>query len=80
MLLFTITISAQQDKLLHFSGGVGVYYLADLMNLKSPLAITAMVGLTKEIYDYNNRDSHTPELADFLATVFGGLLMWQLRW
>lgn len=55
------------DKLIHFLGG---YMIASIFGIW----IAVAVGAVKEIYDYYNRDKHTPEWMDFAATILGGLV------
>lgn len=62
------------DKALHLIGGVLIYTVAHFVSPAVGLIAVAVVAVGKEIYDYFNRDRHTPELLDALATIAGGLL------
>lgn len=64
------------DKLLHLLVG---YLISDLaFEITSDIALTVslsiLVAAGKGVHDYFNRDSHTPELADFLVTVLGAVV------
>lgn len=67
--------SIPADKTAHFA--VGTVLFAVLLPFIGPLY--AMVGVTiigfaKELYDALNKDKHTPDVWDALATAAGGVL------
>ena len=67
--------SIPADKTAHFA--VGAVLFAVLLPFIGPLY--AMVGVTiigfaKELYDALNKDKHTPDVWDALATAAGGVL------
>ncbi len=65
----------QKDKLLHFITGTYLFMIAALfLQLWAALLIVAIVGAAKEIYYDKVLDKGTPELADFLYTLAGGLI------
>lgn len=72
-----------EDKWAHAVVGLFVAYATALLTLAiegstqnvarySALALVA-VAIAKEVYDYFNRDVHTPDVMDAVATVLGGL-------
>lgn len=70
-----------QDKLAHFAVGMMlVLFLALLFPLQYAVIGAVLVGGGKEVYDYFNRDRHTPDVWDFLWTVAGiayaALVLW----
>lgn len=40
-----------------------------------PMVAVLVVAFGKEVYDYYHRDSHTPDGADAIATIVGGLVV-----
>lgn len=67
--------SIPADKVAHFTGGTILFALAlpFLGGMYSVVAV-AIVGFAKEVYDSVNKDTHTPDVWDALATAAGGLL------
>lgn len=67
--------SIPADKVLHFTGGSILFALALplLGGIYAVVAVT-IVGFLKEVYDSLNKQSHTPDVWDALATAAGGLL------
>lgn len=72
----------QPDKALHalvggaiFSAAYVLFTLAGLpaLHIASGAVVLAAVG--KEVYDYLNRDRHTPDGMDALATLAGGAVV-----
>lgn len=70
-----------QDKANHFLYGAvifsAVYVVAFFAALPAlPIAAGAVVGIGvgKEIYDRRNKETHTPDIKDALATVAGGVV------
>lgn len=65
----------QKDKLLHFITGTYIFMISALFfQLWAALLIVAIVGALKEVYYDKILDKGTPELADFLYTLGGGLI------
>ncbi len=67
--------SIPADKTAHFA--MGVVLFAVLLPFISPMyaavAVT-IIGFAKEAYDSVNKESHTPDVWDALATAAGSLL------
>jgi|APSaa5957512535_1039671.scaffolds.fasta_scaffold27958_2 formate hydrogenlyase subunit 3/multisubunit Na+/H+ antiporter MnhD subunit len=65
------------DKIYHLIAGIALALVTLIAtgSVFAAMIATTVVGLGKEIYDYQHQDKHTPEVADFLATVVGGLLV-----
>ena len=71
--------SLHKDKLGHFFVGFFVFvaslffsslFARDILAaVFYAICITTFTAVAKEIYDYFNRDKHTPEVADILYTV-----------
>lgn len=67
--------SIPADKVFHFTGGTILFALA--LPFTGPVyavAAVTIVGFAKEVYDMMNKDTHTPDIWDALATAAGGLL------
>lgn len=67
--------SIPADKVLHFAGGTILFAL--VLPFTGPVyAVVAVtiVGFLKEVYDSLNKQSHTPDVWDAIATAAGGLL------
>lgn len=60
------------DKALHFIVGVLIYAAAHFVSPIIGMIAVAVAAVGKEVYDYMNRDKHTPDLWDAVATVLGG--------
>ena len=60
------------DKALHFIVGVLIYAAAHFTSPVVGMIAVAVAAVGKEVYDYMNRDKHTPDLWDAVATVLGG--------
>ena len=60
------------DKMAHCLGGVILFAIGQLFKAGFLLVIVGAIG--KEIYDYFNKENHTPDAWDVVATVAGGLL------
>jgi len=73
------------DKRLHLAAGLAVALVVLLVTGSGELACVAAIaaGAAKELYDLGNRDRHTPDLWDFIATAAPGcvillaVVMWQ---
>ncbi len=65
-----------QDKANHFVYGSVIFFVFLLITQIPIYALTgtAIVGLCKEIYDALNKETHTPDIIDLIATVSGGLV------
>jgi hypothetical protein len=67
--------SIPADKVMHCMMGVALF--AVLLPFIGPVYAVAAVtgiGFAKELYDSVNKESHTPDIWDALATAAGGLL------
>ncbi len=64
------------DKALHIIVGVLAYMAFHFVSPVVGLAAAAVAAVGKEIYDYMNRDRHTPDLWDAVATMAGGIAGW----
>lgn len=65
--------SIPADKVSHFAVGVLLYgALLPFIGYRYALASVVIVGFLKEVYDTINKDKHTPDVWDALATSFGG--------
>lgn len=64
-----------KDKLSHFIAGTYIFMIAAIFFQHwAALLIVAIVGAAKEIYYDKVLDKGTPEFADFLYTLAGGLI------
>jgi hypothetical protein len=70
--ILTYLNSIPSDKVAHALGGVILFAIGELFGLGILLVIVGAVG--KEIYDYFNKENHTPDAWDAVATIAGGLL------
>ena len=61
------------DKALHVIVGVLAYMVFHFVSPVVGLAAAAVAAVGKEIYDYMNRDRHTPDVWDAVATMAGGV-------
>ena len=61
------------DKALHVIVGLLAYMVFHFVSPVAGLAATAVAAVGKEIYDWFNRDRHTPDLWDAVATIAGGV-------
>lgn len=62
------------DKAIHLIAGVLLYALFHFVSDLLGLVVVLAAALGKEVYDYFNKDRHTPEWMDAVATVLGGVL------
>lgn len=59
------------DKVLHFGAGFLIALIVSFtLNPIAGFVAAAVIGFVKEVYDYLGNG--TPDLMDFIATVFGG--------
>jgi len=65
-------INLPHDKALHFIVGVLIYAAAHFISPVVGMIAVTVAAVGKEVYDYANRDKHTPDLWDAVATVLGG--------
>lgn len=63
-----------KDKQLHIAVGFVVGTIGAAIFPALGLALGVVIGAAKELYDARNRDDHTPEFMDFVATVAGAVL------
>lgn len=64
-----------RDKKLHILCGFAIcVFVGILFNSNVGLLVACLAGIGKEVYDYFHPKQHSVELADFLATVFGGII------
>lgn len=69
------------DKSLHalvgsaiFSAAYVLFTLAGLPALHIAAGAVVLAAVGKEVYDRLNRDKHTPDLMDAVATIIGGAI------
>jgi VanZ family protein len=62
------------DKQLHFLGGSIITFIGSVLHYNTTVCILTcgIIALMKEVYDYYS-PSHSCELADWVATVAGGI-------
>jgi hypothetical protein len=61
------------DKVMHYASGVLLFALCLIvMRPRYAMAVVMLTAVAKEVYDAFNRDKHTPDIFDALATVAGG--------
>lgn len=64
------------DKQMHtISGAILGLMLYPVIGIDLGLQTIIVIALGKEVYDYYNRDIHTPDIWDAVATVIGGIVM-----
>ncbi len=67
--------SIPADKTAHFAVGAVLFaVLLPFIGSVYALAGVTVIGSAKELYDALNKDNHTPDLWDALATIAGGVL------
>lgn len=62
------------DKALHLIAGIVLYAAFHFISPSVGMGAVLAAALGKEVYDYFNKDRHTPEWMDVVATVLGGVL------
>lgn len=62
------------DKALHAIVGVLAYAVFHFVSPVVGLIAATVAAVGKEVYDYANRDRHTPDAWDAVATLAGGVL------
>lgn len=61
------------DKVFHFASGTILFALAlPAIGPKYAMALVVVAGFAKEIYDALNKEHHTPDIWDAVATILGG--------
>ena len=78
-LLYSLNTLFAKDKLLHMVYGFFVYYFSligtlivsehYLVTISVPYLIVVLVAFFKEVYDHMNKDKHTSDVYDFIATI-----------
>ena len=69
--VFKVLNSIPNDKLLHNTYGTLIFLaLSVFMSNIYALGIVVLIAGSKEVYDYKNKDKHTPDIWDFFATIF----------
>ena len=64
-----------KDKELHVLCGFAICVFVGLIfNSNIGLLVSCLAGIGKEVYDYFHPKQHSVELADFIATMFGGVV------
>lgn len=66
--------SLPHDKAMHIIAGVLVYAAFHFVSPLVGMVAVTVAAIGKEIYDYINRDKHTPDAWDAIATIGGGAL------
>jgi len=64
------------DKLQHFVVGVLIYAVLHFADPLIGLGAVAVAAVGKEIYDWLNKENHTPDAWDAVVTVAGGAVGW----
>jgi hypothetical protein len=67
-------INLPHDKALHFIVGVLIYAAAHFISPAVGMIAVTVAAVGKEVYDYMNRDRHTPDAWDAVATIAGGVI------
>jgi|LakMenE18May11ns_1017448.scaffolds.fasta_scaffold9827193_2 hypothetical protein len=67
-------INLPYDKTLHFIVGVLIYAAAHFISPVVGMVAVTVAAVGKEVYDYANRDRHTPDAWDAVATIAGGVI------
>lgn len=62
------------DKFMHFVGGFLIALILTPFIGGASIIVVALAAAAKEAYDYANKDIHTPDLMDWVATLIGGVL------
>lgn len=65
-----------KDKVLHVIAGVLTYLTGYLVVGTWAILLVVVVAVGKEVYDSYNKEEHTPEVLDAIATVLGGTVCW----
>lgn len=64
-----------KDKVYHFAAGAIISIAASmLLPIYSAFILSCVVGLLKEVYDYQDPKLHTCDIWGFIATSLGGLV------
>jgi len=65
----------KQDKANHLIYGLIIFSLIhSFFGLLIASIVCSVFAFGKELYDYMNKDKHTPDIKDALVTIIGGLL------
>ena len=63
------------DKTLHIMCGYAIAMtFGAIFGIKFGLVLATAAGVLKELYDYFHPETHSVEIADFFATVVGGVV------
>lgn len=63
------------DKIMHIVCGYAIAITFGLIfGIKFGLVFATVAGAFKELYDYFHPETHSVEIADFFATVVGGVV------
>tara|TARA_Y100000389_G_C17341930_1_gene453828 strand:- start:401 stop:652 length:252 start_codon:yes stop_codon:yes gene_type:complete len=64
-----------QDKANHTLYGIAIFFLTALItNIWIGLVASTLFGVIKEIYDYFNKEHHSSDIWDLIATICGGVI------
>ena len=72
-------INLPRDKANHAYYGLVIYSFIGLYDISIALAVTLAVGIGKEVYDYMNRDKHSPEILDAVAVVAVPMILFGIQ-
>lgn len=72
--ILNIIPNIPHDKLGHFVAGILCFTVFHFINPALAFAITLLMAIGKEVYDYYHKENHTPELMDAVATILGGVV------
>lgn len=62
------------DKSWHFISGTVLFAIGNIHSYRAGLILVVAMAVSKEIYDWFNKDTHTPDWKDAIATISGGVL------
>ena len=64
-----------QDKANHFIYGLLIFtMISTILNVVFGLGVCIVAAFTKELYDLQHKQTHTPDIYDFIWTVAGGIV------
>ena len=74
--IYIQNIYVPADKQAHFASGfiLGIVLFLLTGNFAISFVSVSLVAMFKEVYDLLHRNTHTPDVWDWVATTLGGLL------
>lgn len=67
------------DKQAHFFSGAFVFFTIAPWDSFLAAGVCIAAAVFKEVYDLCNKENHTPDLFDAVATILGGASAWIIR-